>query len=104
MRYRIFHSALCLQVYIYDNATRFNKEIQVNGSVESIVVYHLPKVAQLTVQVAAFNSVGKGLKSQPVRAGIGSLPAYNTIQLKTHMAPITFRNVIFARFAALSTV
>jgi len=59
-----------LQIYIYDNTTRLSQEIEVNSTVESIVVYHLAKQARFTVQVAAFNRAGDGLRSDATLAGM----------------------------------
>jgi len=61
-----------VQIYIYDNTTRLSQEVEVNSTVESIVVYHLAKLTRFTVQVAAFNRAGEGLRSDAMLAGMGA--------------------------------
>jgi roundabout axon guidance receptor 2 len=57
------------RIYVHDNVTRLSQEIEVNSSVESIVVYHLATSVTFTVQVSAFNRRGEGVRSEPVIAG-----------------------------------
>jgi len=69
-------SATAVQIYIYDNASRLSQEIEVNSTVESVVVYHLAKHARFSVQVAALNTAGEGARSDPVLAGTRNLLTY----------------------------
>jgi len=46
-----------------------SQEIEVNSTVESVIVYHLAKHTRFTVKVAAFNRAGEGVRSDAEVAG-----------------------------------
>jgi len=60
---------MLVQIFIYDNTTGVSQEIEVNSTVEYVVVYHLAKQARSNVQVAAFNRAGEGVRSAAMLAG-----------------------------------
>ena len=71
---------------------------------ESIVVYHLAKQARFTVQVAAFNRAGDGLRSDATLAGM-SLPVELLLDICKFIISIAqvffIYNVYDFRFTAL---
>ena len=79
---------LMVQIYIYDNTTRLSQEIEVNSTVESVVVYHLAKHAQFTVQMSAFNRAGEGVRSAAVVAGNSCRSSYLPTLLVVHKSVV----------------
>jgi len=65
--------------------------------VDSIVVYHLAKLARFTVQVSAYNRVGEGVRSDAVVAGMTVLNClHNEMKLKQNSSETVLKLFCFS--------
>jgi len=64
-----------IQIYIYGNETRFNRELKLNSSSQAVYIHDFAASMTYHVQIAAFNQAGDGLKTDVIAVGKnGSLP------------------------------
>lgn len=57
------------QIYIYGNETKFDHQIQINSSLDSIYVHGMIKDMNYKIQMSAWNKMGEGLRSEAIQIG-----------------------------------
>lgn len=57
------------KIYIYGNETRFDREIQINSSLDSIYIHGMIKDMNYKIQMSAWNKMGEGLRSEAIQIG-----------------------------------
>lgn len=58
-----------LQIYLQGNESKFDRIVDVNFSIESVHVHHLVRDMPYRLQMAAYNRMGEGVKSEPLILG-----------------------------------
>ena len=58
-----------LQIFLYGNETKYNREIRVNETVNAIIINHLVHGMAYRIQLLAFTKIGDGPPSDPTIVG-----------------------------------
>lgn len=94
-----------LQIYMFGNESKFNREIKTNASATSAVVQHLVRGMNYRVQLVAYNRLGDSVKSKPLFLGRPQ-PLTHTLltsKCKPRASQLNFESVLQARMTLTNT-
>lgn len=57
------------KIYIYGNETKFDREIQINSTLDAIYIHSMIKDMTYKIQMSAWNKMGEGLRSEAIVIG-----------------------------------
>lgn len=57
------------QIYIFGNESKFDREIQINSTLEAVYIQNMIQDMVYKIQMSAFNRIGEGFRSEPIVIG-----------------------------------